>query len=270
MDDAMMRANAAACKGAEAFSASDEDELAGLRAVQARVDVRRWENRREWGTDSPATEAAYHEAIRYMASPEGQHQAELHRLRTAASKAAVTADASPIARGPWAAAAVPNGSLAWSVTRFALASIVPQFSQCESVAEQMFLLGMVVPSSQRRVVLAPPALPLVIAADGRCLELDAQSPAAGRRLDFVLRGSSGRRVAIEVDGFAYHERTQEQAEADRSRDRELLAIGIVTLRFMAKAVFADPTKCADEAFAIALGECSAGGLEAAMKARVAA
>jgi very-short-patch-repair endonuclease len=261
MSDAMMRANARGGKGAEAFSASDEDEMLVLRVVEAMARLR---------VETGGARVA--DAARFLESEEGRRGVAIAEAYRSANRDAARAKsaAEPPVSKPWAAAAVPSGSLAWSTTRHALASLVPQFDTCESVAEQMFLLGMVVPSAQRRVVLAPPALPLVIATNGRCLELVTQEPVAGRRLDFVLRGSSGRRVAIEVDGFAYHERTQEQAEGDRARDRTLLAMGIVTLRFMAKAVFADPTKCADEAFAIALGECAGDGLEAAMRARVAA
>ena len=78
----------------------------------------------------------------------------------------------------------------------------------------------------------------------------------GTTLDFILAGGGDSRLAIEVDGFEHHERTQEQAERDRARDRALLAEGVETIRFMAKAVFADPGKCAAEAFTIGMKRCS--------------
>ena len=47
-------------------------------------------------------------------------------------------------------------------------------------------------------------------------------------------------VAIELDGHDFHDRTKEQARRDKSRDRQLAAAGITTLRFTGSEVFADP------------------------------
>lgn len=54
-------------------------------------------------------------------------------------------------------------------------------------------------------------------------------------------------VAIEIDGFAYHDAMPEQAEKQRVRDRAFLSAGIQTLRFAAREVFRDADACADSA-----------------------
>ena len=64
------------------------------------------------------------------------------------------------------------------------------------------------------------------------------------RLDFALTGCQGSRVAIEVDGHNFHERTKEQAALDRSRDRGLTLAGWSVLRFTGSEVWHDPESCA--------------------------
>jgi hypothetical protein len=80
------------------------------------------------------------------------------------------------------------------------------------------------------------------------------------RLDFELADIQNEgppsprwRIAIEVDGHDYHERTKEQARRDRSRDRVLQAAGYVVMRFTGSELWANPMKCADEVFAMAHG-----------------
>ena len=138
----------------------------------------------------------------------------------------------------------------------ALRSLVPLLTKAESPAEEALLFGFLGPAKAWSVSLAAPDAPVLVDARGRALTLDAQVPIADHRIDFILAGGGDSRLAIEVDGFEHHERTQEQAERDRARDRALLAEGVETIRFMAKAVFADPGKCAAEAFTIGMKRCS--------------
>lgn len=69
------------------------------------------------------------------------------------------------------------------------------------------------------------------------------------RLDFAIisweRGQRdyAHRVAIEVDGHDFHERTKEQAARDRSRDRALTAAGWLVIRFTGSEVWRDPVAC---------------------------
>jgi hypothetical protein len=54
------------------------------------------------------------------------------------------------------------------------------------------------------------------------------------------------RVFVECDGHDFHERTPEQAERDRRRDREVQAAGIRILRFTGREIWRDPVQCVME------------------------
>jgi len=71
------------------------------------------------------------------------------------------------------------------------------------------------------------------------------------RVDFLIvhpRGLSGLGgVVIEVDGHDFHERTKEQAQRDKARDRELQDRGFRVFRFTGSEVWRDPFSCAQDA-----------------------
>jgi len=54
------------------------------------------------------------------------------------------------------------------------------------------------------------------------------------------------RLVIEVDGHDYHERTKEQAEYDKARDRSMTSEGYTILRFTGREVYRDTTAVASE------------------------
>lgn len=85
---------------------------------------------------------------------------------------------------------------------------------------------------------------------------------SARRLDFAMvcfdrtrakeRPTSWHaRVAVEVDGWAYHGQKQEQFASDRQRDRQLFDAGWTTIRFAAGDVLRNPQAVADELLGIA-------------------
>lgn len=51
------------------------------------------------------------------------------------------------------------------------------------------------------------------------------------------------KIIVECDGHDFHERTKEQAERDRSRDRELTLQGFVVVRFTGREIWRDPSGC---------------------------
>ena len=73
------------------------------------------------------------------------------------------------------------------------------------------------------------------------------------RVDILLEadanGGTGF-IAIECDGHEYHERTKQQAAYDRARDRELMRIGILTLRFTGSEIHHNAFRCAKECWAM--------------------
>lgn len=85
------------------------------------------------------------------------------------------------------------------------------------------------------------------------LILCPQHQLEGWRVDFLIHAwdfgrVSGRpqwrRLIVECDGHEFHERTKEQAERDRGRDREWQLRGYSVLRFPGSKLHADPLGCA--------------------------
>lgn len=58
-------------------------------------------------------------------------------------------------------------------------------------------------------------------------------------------------VAIECDGHDFHERTKEQAERDKKRDRDIQSLGWNVARFTGSEIVRDPKGTADKAWALA-------------------
>lgn len=72
--------------------------------------------------------------------------------------------------------------------------------------------------------------------------LRLQEPAGRYRLDAVVRRGSFR-LAIEVDGMAFHHRSREQVADDYLRQRRIVCMGYTVIRFTAQEAFADPEEC---------------------------
>lgn len=67
------------------------------------------------------------------------------------------------------------------------------------------------------------------------------------RVDFMVSHPSvPQPIVIECDGHEFHERTKEQAERDRSRDRNLTEQGYRVLRFTGREIWRSPWNCAIE------------------------
>ncbi len=59
-------------------------------------------------------------------------------------------------------------------------------------------------------------------------------------VDFVFHTLNGHKIAVELDGFEFHEKTKEQAISDKERDRNLQQEGYFVARFSGSEVYADP------------------------------
>ena len=70
------------------------------------------------------------------------------------------------------------------------------------------------------------------------------------RADFVITFTPDerfiRKIVIECDGHDYHDRTKEQAERDKSRDRAISAAGMPVFRFTGRELQRDPHACVEE------------------------
>lgn len=73
----------------------------------------------------------------------------------------------------------------------------------------------------------------------------AQYPWRKYRIDWVLRvrGAKQPYIFVECDGHNFHERTKEQAERDRAKDREIQQAGIPILRFTGREIYRDSAEC---------------------------
>jgi very-short-patch-repair endonuclease len=72
-----------------------------------------------------------------------------------------------------------------------------------------------------------------------------QFPWNGYRIDWVLKIPKLKQpyLFIECDGHDFHERTKEQAERDRSKDRLVQLYGVPILRFTGREIYRDATAC---------------------------
>ncbi len=68
----------------------------------------------------------------------------------------------------------------------------------------------------------------------------------------VLQGRGGGEspLAIECDGHDFHNVTKQQAASDRSRDRELLALGLPTVRFTGSEIHHSVERCVNDIYAV--------------------
>ncbi|KAA0117930.1 DUF559 domain-containing protein [Methylobacterium sp. P1-11] len=65
---------------------------------------------------------------------------------------------------------------------------------------------------------------------------------------FIVRDFADKNhmAVVECDGHEFHERTKEQAQRDRSRDRRLQEAGYRVFRFTGSEIYRDPLGCARE------------------------
>lgn len=74
------------------------------------------------------------------------------------------------------------------------------------------------------------------------IEVFPQEKIGKYRVDFLIRGDSVQTV-IECDGHDFHERTKEQAQKDKERDRTLQAAGFRVFRFTGSEIWKTDGKC---------------------------
>jgi very-short-patch-repair endonuclease len=119
-------------------------------------------------------------------------------------------------------------------------------ARCESPIERMFLACLVFWGDY---TFSPFDHTPVIARDGMGLELGQQVTCGDFRIDFTLvRPGHEPRLAIELDGYAYHGSTPMQFARDCSRRRALIAQGgWQVLPFSGREVTENARRCAIEA-----------------------
>lgn len=114
---------------------------------------------------------------------------------------------------------------------------------CDSPIEAAFATAFYLAAREMgEVVISPPGLgPSLF-----CMQF--QVPILTYRADFVIceNTENPSLIVVECDGHDFHERTKEQAERDRRRDREMQSAGYRVFRFTGREIYRDAFKCADE------------------------
>ncbi len=127
----------------------------------------------------------------------------------------------------------------------------------DSPIEEMLLAALLTEDSafffDGAPILIPPGKPWhmpVVGEDTATAQfvVAPQLKVAGYRIDIACGYSwNGKRIAIECDGHAFHEKTAEQAQHDKERDRVLYGAGWPVIRFTGSEINADPFSCAAQA-----------------------
>lgn len=66
------------------------------------------------------------------------------------------------------------------------------------------------------------------------------------RLDIAVWGLNGRMIDVECDGHDFHEKTKQQAQRDKRRDRDIQQLGWNVMRFTGAEIWKNPWACAGE------------------------
>lgn len=86
----------------------------------------------------------------------------------------------------------------------------------------------------------PEAIP-----DGSSIYVIRQGRIGQYRADFAILFQDGVRIVIECDGHNFHEKTKQQAQHDKSRDRFIQDKGWKVYRFTGGEIFRSPLACAE-------------------------
>lgn len=83
---------------------------------------------------------------------------------------------------------------------------------------------------------------------GNLSEVETQFPLCDGdfRADLACLGPEPVLLAVEVDGHEWHERTKDQAERDKARERRIVSSGWAIARFAGSEVWRAPARCARE------------------------
>jgi very-short-patch-repair endonuclease len=79
--------------------------------------------------------------------------------------------------------------------------------------------------------------------------IEAQVPVGPYTADFVVSAwprDERVKIIVECDGHDFHEKTKEQAQHDKARDRALQAAGYRVLRYTGSEIYRDAFRCANE------------------------
>lgn len=132
-----------------------------------------------------------------------------------------------------------------------LLSLGSVLEQMGSPIEEMFAGALVILTlgNAEEVRVLPEYDSFQLGGGPEILTIWPQKQIGDYRVDFYIEKLSlcdqqASKVVVECDGHEFHERTKEQAQKDKERDRVLQACGYPVFRFTGSEIWADPFKCA--------------------------
>lgn len=115
------------------------------------------------------------------------------------------------------------------------------------IAEEVDYLGV-------NIDISFPSLKKEIQETGLSIYLTSQQKVGSYTIDFELCAEGFvcdvLKLAIEIDGHDFHEKTKEQAGRDKRRDREITKYDYIIIRFTGSEVYTNAIKCVQEALDI--------------------
>lgn len=134
--------------------------------------------------------------------------------------------------------------LEYGVFRFSLAvaSEVTLIEKCESPIEQLMILA-IDRHFLRNIHFINWQSQAQINANGKEYRVDILLTYT---LDRIEEHHSCKYLVVECDGHNFHEKTKQQAQKDKERDRNLQIAGYPVLRFTGSEIWKNPMKCAEE------------------------
>ncbi len=82
------------------------------------------------------------------------------------------------------------------------------------------------------------------------IKVESQRKIGRYTVDFLVTKFEGDQVIVECDGHDFHERTKEQAQHDKRRDRELQALGFKVYRFTGSEIWKSGGRCVLESLGL--------------------
>lgn len=126
--------------------------------------------------------------------------------------------------------------------------------KCNEIEQRFLLAAINSPDSQEYCIGTwedSVNIPTIIDRIMHCLNVVPQFQIGRYRIDFLVSDSDETaRIAVEIDGHDFHEKTREQARNDRRRERALTMQGYRVVRFTGSEVFHDAQQCWAETVSI--------------------
>lgn len=151
---------------------------------------------------------------------------------------------------------------------FIYLQVAAAFKKCDSELEKVMLTALYLAARQFGDVgiISEGAIYERSAHTNSSILIEPQFKVDKYRIDFriIYRPHSdiepSTEILVECDGHNFHERTKEQATRDRSKDRNLQALGYRVLRYTGSEIWRDPLKCAIESL-----QCLSNDLQATIQ-----